>query len=441
MIMVFMDRFANTDYAIASAITALLVHGLLIVGVTYDIFCHWFPGLADRAVKFPTHIALPVDLDIVGGVPRFHIPGHIEKCRVRHSLNYKSFVGRIEGEGCERAWAFLNETAGSTSEKSPGARWDAINYILDDWNFEKMITMAAFLSSKFHDAKKMYERQSIIFKELDSSLPPETTAEWRNESTEPTQENGRWTSPFFGKNDWGVFMGRADASEDWGVKEALQKEQADEEARHSGAGNQKGILKDKLRVDAIELNANSTPRQHNLINDRRKLCLTRVTTLRQLREQHMGSLGDPDHPECEQHTSPDIEYADLALPSAYMATSLIAANCLHPPQAEAVLRRAACEDALCTIRSLLGAKSLALRYKRKNIVGEVRTTRAEQLLKELHGKVDRARRRYNRSRDALLRLDLLGSDRTTYRALEANDLKMLSDYLDVDSAGLGQGSQ
>ncbi|KAG9097027.1 hypothetical protein FS749_007237 [Ceratobasidium sp. UAMH 11750] len=272
--------YPNTDYAIASAIAALLVHGLLLIGLTYDIFCHWFAGFTDRALEFPTHIALPVELDILGGVPRFHIAGHIEKCRVRHSLNYKPFVGRIEGEGCERAWAFLNETAGSTLEKSPGARWDAINYTLDDWNFEKMITMATFLCSKFQDAKKMHKRQSIVFKELDSSLPPETTAEWRKESTEPCQENGRWTSPFFGKNDW-----------DWGVKEALHKEQANKEARQSDTGNQKGVLKwisqaielenalDKLRADAMELSAKSTPRQHNLINDRRKLYLTRVTTL------------------------------------------------------------------------------------------------------------------------------------------------------------------
>ncbi|KAG9097028.1 hypothetical protein FS749_007238 [Ceratobasidium sp. UAMH 11750] len=155
----------------------------------------------------------------------------------------------------------------------------------------------------------------------------------------------------------------------------------------------------------------------------------------------MGSLGDPDHPEREQHTSPDVEYADLALPSSYITASLIAANCLHPPQVEAILRRAACEDALRVIRYLLGARSLALRYKRKNIVGEVRTTRAEQLLRDLRDKVDRARRRYDRSRDALLRLDLLALDHTTYQALGANDLKMLSDYLDTDSAGLGQGSQ
>lgn len=109
--------------------------------MTYDIWCHWIPKFKQRASNFPKHIALPDDLPLRGGIPKFHLQGHSEKCRVLHSLNYKPFVGRIEGEGCERAWAFLNETSGSTSEKSPGARWDAINYILGDWNFEKMIQM------------------------------------------------------------------------------------------------------------------------------------------------------------------------------------------------------------------------------------------------------------------------------------------------------------
>lgn len=94
-----------------------------------------------RALSFPRHIALPETLELTGGIPKFHLQGHAEPCWVRHSLNNKRNVGRIEGEGCERGWAYLNETAGSTSEKSPGARWDSINYIVGDWNFEKMIRM------------------------------------------------------------------------------------------------------------------------------------------------------------------------------------------------------------------------------------------------------------------------------------------------------------
>ncbi|KAG9121158.1 hypothetical protein FRC07_003013, partial [Ceratobasidium sp. 392] len=89
------------------------------------------------------------------------------------------------GEGCERAWAYLNETAGSTSEKSPGARWDSINYIVGDWNYEKMITMVLFIVGKFEEAKRMYAQQLGVFEELNESLPPITTGTWQKESIKP----------------------------------------------------------------------------------------------------------------------------------------------------------------------------------------------------------------------------------------------------------------
>ncbi|KAG9086332.1 hypothetical protein FRC06_003144, partial [Ceratobasidium sp. 370] len=439
-----------------SAVTALLVWGALHIALTYDIFCHWFPGFKVRVKELPPPISFDAEtVDLNGGIPRFHAPGHNESCRVRYSLNYKRFIGRIDGEGCERAWAYLNETAGSTSEKSPGARGDSINFIVQDLNFGKVVT-----SANLTKPKKMYKLQLGVFTELDGAMPLADTAKWRLESTEPKKVRGAWTSVFFGNNDWGK-----------GVREVLQEENC--EAADSSAGednetsteqdcndtqggtvNKRDSLvrwlskaielensQDKLRVDASQLKANSTPRQHNLINNRRTLLIPRVAALRQERECFMGSLGDPDHPTRDQFQSPDIEYAEFGLLSAYQSSTLVAENCLVPPRAEGSLRRAACDDDLKIVRNLLGAKSLAIRYKRKNLTGERATTRAESLIKALRDKVESARRRYNRSRDALLRLDLLGSDHRTYRVLEQGDLTMLSEYLDNESSAIGQGSR
>ncbi|KAG8735320.1 hypothetical protein FRC10_010739 [Ceratobasidium sp. 414] len=122
-------------------------------------------------------------------------------------------------------------------------------------------------------------------------------------------------------------------------------------------------------------------------------------------------------------------------------TTLVSGNCLHATRVEGSLRWAACDDALRVVRSLLGAKSLTIRYKRKNLTGERATTWAEHQLKALRDKVERARRRYNRSQAALVRLDLLGSDHESYPALEQSHLTMLSDYLDNESGTTGQGSR
>jgi hypothetical protein len=194
-------------------------------------------------------------------------------------------------------------------------------------------------------------------------------------------------------------------------------------------------------VDAGELNTKSAPRQHNIINDRRKLLNSRIVAHQQERERFLGALGAPDHPKRPNVLSPDPEHAELGLPSSYLPHSLVEAGYGKPQHVEAELRRAVCNDALQTIRNLFGAKSLALKYKRKNIVGEVPTTRAESALQDLQRKVEQAQRRYSRSRSALLRINLLDSDHETYQELRAKDLKMLTEYLDNDSVALGQGAQ
>ncbi|KAB5588175.1 hypothetical protein CTheo_8383 [Ceratobasidium theobromae] len=412
------ERFAYGDYAIASTITQILQSGEAEFGMTYNIWCHWEPKFSDRAANFPSHIALPKNFQLIGGVPKFH------------------------GEGCEHAWAFLNDTAGSTSEKSPGFRWDLINFIILDWNFEKTITISVFLVTKFCEAVTGYHTQKAIFDDLDQSLG-HMTATWRKESIEPVkQADGKWSSPFFGSCDWGQEL-----------QEVLRQEQEHEDVEDMEVNSRTGkhgLTKwisqaielentmDKLKQDAELLTPNSTPRQHNLINDRRKTLLKCVDVHRQERERYLASLGDPDHPDRQFHDTLDPEYAELGLLSSYRASSLIDGGCLQAPRVEGRLRRAVCGDALQMVRSLLGAKSLALKYKRRNVVGEIATTRVEMALRDLQTKIRCAHCRYNRSHDALIRLDLLAADHTTYLELKSEHLQMLSDYIDNTSVELGQ---
>jgi hypothetical protein len=152
--------------------------------------------------------------DIIGGIPKFHLAGHKQSCYDRFSLNYIQYVGRIEGEGCERAWAYLNETAGSTSEMSPGFRRDSICYIIADWNFNKMIGMgefpfiapamclnplfpAVFLSRKYQIATKQYAKQLEDFQNLDACVPDSLKAVWQTLPLKAKEgPKGVWTSVF-----------------------------------------------------------------------------------------------------------------------------------------------------------------------------------------------------------------------------------------------------
>lgn len=133
------SRFRYGDYAFGSMVNYKLRRGPHTFGMTYDIWCHWIVNLRKRAEQFPDQVAVPKDLDLIGGIPKWHLVGHKRVCHVRYSLNFMPHCGRMDGEGPERFWAYLNEMCGSTSEKSPGYRRDTINNIIDTWNFSKMV--------------------------------------------------------------------------------------------------------------------------------------------------------------------------------------------------------------------------------------------------------------------------------------------------------------
>ncbi|KAF8600187.1 hypothetical protein BDV93DRAFT_448090 [Ceratobasidium sp. AG-I] len=435
------ERFIYGDYAFASAVKHLTGGGPLAIGFTYDIWCHWITNLITRATQLPSSIALPQNLDLVGGIPKWHLVGHEQSCYARYSLNNTQYVGRMEGEGCERAWANLNEHSGSTSEKTPGARLDAINNVACDWNFEKMIKMGISLSARFVEAKRMFEQQHGVFLELHKTLPGRDTKHWAELSIEAVKgSNGKWSSPLM---DPIVEEGKFQTV----VKEARIKESS---TTHS-VGKRLGVTKwlangielehsiDKLKEEAKKLGSRGTPRQHELLNSKRQALLSRVLEHRKQHEVFMPGVGEPDHPSRRQTQDIDPEYAELGLPSSFTISTIAAAALSSVADLEKELRRATCNDALETIRNLLGAKALALKYKKAGARGNGNVTRAETALQGQSDKVARCQWRYNNSRGALFRLGASPTDCTKYLEVTRLDLKTLSSYLEDDSRGIGQG--
>jgi hypothetical protein len=104
---------------------------------------------------------------------------------------------------------------------------------------------------------------------------------------------------------------------------------------------------------------------------------------------YMGDIGPPDLAGSNTVVAPDPEYAQLGLPSAYTIDTLKVHSLMDAAEVEVRLQRARCNDALKSVRNLLSAKALALKYKRKNIRGERSTTCAESALREHQEKVSR----------------------------------------------------
>jgi hypothetical protein len=148
--MKFAPSFAYTDYAISSAMSILMREGAESIGVFYDIFCHWSKGFWNRVptVLLPDSLLMP-PRDFFGGIPKYHLAGHTNSCYARFSLNNMTGVGRLDAEGCERAWADLNQASGSTSEKGPGSQIDALNHCMQDWNWKKITGMSKRVTASY----------------------------------------------------------------------------------------------------------------------------------------------------------------------------------------------------------------------------------------------------------------------------------------------------
>jgi hypothetical protein len=154
-----------------------------------------------------------------GGIPKYHLAGHTDACYAQYSLNNMKGVGRLDAEGCERAWADLNQAARSTSEKGPGFRIDSLNHCMHDWNWKKTTGMstplllcgqvfcltdstiltATQLTKKWDEAHRMAEEQEDMWTSFSNSLEAELVTNWSNATTEPTKSGSTWTSLFLMK--------------------------------------------------------------------------------------------------------------------------------------------------------------------------------------------------------------------------------------------------
>jgi len=81
------------------------------------------------------------DMTIIFLVPKFHLPAHIEDCQVQFSFNYTPHVGRTDGEAPERGWDKISGASSALKEMGPGSRRDAIDDLLNDCNWEKIVGM------------------------------------------------------------------------------------------------------------------------------------------------------------------------------------------------------------------------------------------------------------------------------------------------------------
>ena len=172
------------DSILLSALAPLLVAAVF---VSYDIACQFKLKFSKRMPKLPLELHLPSSVAIGWGIPKCHCPMHKVPCQAPHSLNFKSGIGRTDGEGIERSWAEMNRVANSTKEMGPGSRHDTLDDHLGHHNFRKYVALGTFfgivithltyrfdlgwtLHTRLLLAIPEQKRQQAIFEDFSASL-------------------------------------------------------------------------------------------------------------------------------------------------------------------------------------------------------------------------------------------------------------------------------
>jgi hypothetical protein len=130
-----LHRYANMDYILLAAIAGISLAWIL---VSYDIACQWSKYFLQRMADYPEWMLVAEHVKWSFAIPKFHLPAHGETCQSPYSLNLLRWMARIDGEGIERIWSWINALAFSTREMGPGCRSDTMDAHWAAWNWRKI---------------------------------------------------------------------------------------------------------------------------------------------------------------------------------------------------------------------------------------------------------------------------------------------------------------
>ncbi|EUC56773.1 hypothetical protein RSOL_196120 [Rhizoctonia solani AG-3 Rhs1AP] len=426
------ERFGTTDFGVGGVMQLLMTEGADRIGVFYDIFCRWGTYFWDRA---PSILLPGGPLErpqyFFGAVPKYHLAAHIDSCYARFSLNNMEGVGRLDAEGCERAWANLNQAAGSTSEKGPGARIDSINHCMNDWNWRKITSMVTSILSHFPEAVKLSTELEELWLTVHQSISPSLTRTWEAMSTEPQLVNGSWTSVFLLSKNGGSSRLKKVLDLNMIDSERIIQLDSAEPAVTAPTWLSEGLDIEKLQVrlsdDIKQFGKNLTDSQSLEVTKRRLGLHSRISSHR----THASLFIDVQVASAEtpkslaEETDGRPELAKLYIPSHLKASISRSERSLRLIKMEVELRKAECYETLRRVRTGSMQYSEMVKGKNDNARGEIAKTRARTMIERVAARVKHAREDYNRSYQALTELGIEKKDLLPLQTLKSSDFKDL----------------
>ncbi|KAG8729860.1 hypothetical protein FRC10_003337, partial [Ceratobasidium sp. 414] len=351
-------------------------------------------------------------------------------------------VGHLDAEGCERAWADLNQASRSSSEKGPGFRIDSLNSCMHDWNWRKITGIVSLILTKYTEAVRMATELETQWKEFSSSLDPALVSSWEAMSIEPHQEKPNvWTSVFLSKEGAATSITRK-LLELNRLEQREQQQTSDHEVGFTALSwvsegleieHQQKRLKDDLKSAGKHLTdcqALEFFNRHSVLSSRIIRNCQNAALFIDIIPFSLESLAE--------ETDGLPEQASLYLPSR-LHTSL--AQTEHSGRVSTIeyqLRRVDCLRAIHRLKVASIQKKNAVHNKRRNARGEISNTWAQTVIDRLTQCADRAVWEYQNSQSALIALGLSDKDNSLFKPLQQSDLAKLTSILGSDR-DLGEG--
>lgn len=138
-------RQRNIDYSIcqAAAYKAGDVQHQLGLLEIYDIGCHWSINFLDRVERNPT-MNFNSTIDFIVAVGKFHLGAHVKECFFKHSLNFITGAGQVDGEIMETLWSLFNKFAKMARSMGSAHRKEILNDHMRDVNWKKLVGMGEY---------------------------------------------------------------------------------------------------------------------------------------------------------------------------------------------------------------------------------------------------------------------------------------------------------
>ncbi|THU94599.1 hypothetical protein K435DRAFT_668134, partial [Dendrothele bispora CBS 962.96] len=426
------ERYCNIDYIFWATVNG---EEHLIIVISYDISCQWSRNFWERMSEIDPHFDVKFTRTGVRFmVPKFHLRAHQSSCHFKYAFDYASGCGETHGEVIEEGWAQSNKAAGQTKEMGPGTRAMTLDDIFGFANWLNIENLDRVIAKRLVNAVKEFDEHERDFTQFDQGLEKnlgrEVLDEWKR-MIEKWEEDHDNECPY-------------EDSEQGKCIFLLQLELIGEEKAMLSAGTS-GYASSPcvFVVEGIELqeahlelflvtNKYLTPTQQLELEKRRSALLKRINRFRSLQSMLMPRLSDVLSPEDMKHIdNPDTSHPEkirLFLPSECGTISARNQACVAGlPMVECRLREAEALDSLEGVREGLRARTAATRFKIQNITGQVDSTRAGGVLRQIDIRIHSRKIRYRLARDALLILRGHGTWEEKLKLLKDEDVRGLNE--------------